>query len=325
MSFGNSALQDSETKNWRPNMAFFRRQRATVTLSGTAPSAASWRFQSISDGRLPFHFLRCELTVDGTTAIGQGYHGLLKISMRQALAEAWERLWLTRPQKADQGENAIDYPNSNGFAAGATASGAKESSRAELIERAMVLTAWRSMRGWHPYTTSSLFAKLLCSGLRANNWRIRLFELRDTNLGSVVVALAESQRRGAIFDSVFVGHARDRRHFEAKLLRSITRVTLFNRSKFHENSGSFPDRGSPQDQASFYAKPVNLTAFKFLDGVYSTSGGTNLANPDDIKTTLLCGVSEMPAVAVSHHVLWPRLTWGKESIEGENPWPHPLA
>ena len=49
-----------------------------------------------------------------------------------------------------------------------------------------------------------------------------------------------------------------------------------------------------------------------------------MSDAENIKTSLLVPTTNFPAVAISKHMKWPKLTWGTQSIRGENKWPHPL-
>jgi hypothetical protein len=80
------------------------------------------------------------------------------------------------------------------------------------------------------------------------------------------------------------------------------------------------------DHWQFYRNPANMHAFKFLDRECKSKQTSHaLENSDQIVTQLLHPAGEFPAIAVSYHPDWPPLCWGKQSIQGENQWPHPLA
>jgi hypothetical protein len=319
MWFGNKRIEDH---CWKPGLAFLRSQRSDVSLDNGFNMPITWQFSEIGTARLPFHYIRCDMKLFEFETVGQGYSTSLVQAMRQALAEAWERMWLRIPQKFYQIKNFY-FSSSNGFAAGANSSAALDSARDELIERSVILMAWQNMTGWQPTRPKSLTFKLLRSALINDGWTVRLFKIEEVTFGPVLAVLATHPEKGSIFDSKTIGILPIAR-CESKLIHSIFRST-FAQSKFHHDKNALPDSGGPQDQAAFYRNPSAIQAFEFLDEIEAQQGIIELPDPQSIREKILFATASMPAVAVATHSKWPVLSWGKESIAGKNSWPHPLA
>ena len=328
--FGNSAASPGSSPRWEPSWAFFRKGKLNVKI-GDYLTPISWQFERVPLGDLGFAFVVCRLEAGGSRAEGQGYALGAGAAMRQAFAEAWERLWVLR---AAQGLVPEIGPvtSSNGFAAGATDAAAQTAARAELIERALLLAAWRSRSGWRPTGPTGIAATLLAKVLRGHGWNLRLFRLNGGSLGAVLAGLACHGELGAVFDTVYLGDSREHSKGAAKLLRSLLRSALLIESD-EGDSWTLPAFGKPEDHARFYRRSENLQAFAFLASSKSAAGILTLPNPEELRTKLLFPAGVMPAVAVASHPSWPPLTWGQQSVgwqdddsqKGGNPWPHPLA
>ena len=319
MWFGSKKNPD---KYWKPGLAFLRSQKSDVSLGNGFKMPITWQFSEIGTARLPFHYIRCDMKLFEFETAGQGYSTSLVQAMRQALAEAWERMWLRIPQKIHQ-IGDFDFSSSNGFAAGATGSTALNSARDELIERSVVLTAWQNMTGWQPARPKSLTFKLLRSALINEGWTVRLFKIEEVTFGPVLALLATHPEKGSVFDSKTIGDLPISR-CESKLIHSVFRST-FAQSKFEQDIHALPDSGGPQDQAAFYRNPLAIQAFAFLDQIEAQQGIIELPDPQNVRQQIFFASASMPAVAVATHSQWPVLSWGKESIAGKNSWPHPLA
>ena len=316
---------------WQPSLAWFRKGSTNVTLDGVLVPL-TWHFEHVSPGNLGFAFIQCHLEGAGTTTEGQGYALNATVAMRQAFAEAWERLWVIRAANGHISGVGL-VTSSNGFAAGATDDDAIAAARGELIERALLLAAWRSRSGWQPRKkVVGVAARLLAALLRGHGWSLSLFRLDGGQLGSVLAGLARHEQQGAVFDTVYLPDSMDDGRHMAKLVRSLLRSTLFT-APDHHTSQAFPLGGKPEDHAFFYRQPSNAAAFAFLDGVIASSGKLTLPEPESLQINLLASAGLTPAVAVATHPTWPTLSWGQHSIdaqtgpnqEGGNPWPHPLA
>ena len=330
-SFGSDIRHTHDsTARWAPQLAFFRKGQSFVTISGRTMTVY-WHFERIHLGHLGFAYVICHLHTAEMNTEGQGYALSAGAAMRQAFAEAWERLFVLLGA-----EGLVDgikrVTSSNGFAAGATDEDAKVAARGELIERAILLTAWRSRRGWHPVNITSFAASFLKTILRGQGWTLNLFRLDGSGLGSVLAGLARHEEKGAVFDTVYLPRETHSAGAESKLLRSLLRSTLFASGSCNIQP-SLPVVGKPEDHAYFYRQTANNVAFAFLNSLESSAEPINLANPDDVQTTLLNPAGPMPAVAVASHPSWPTLSWGLQSLasygcgteKGVNPWPHPLA
>lgn len=309
-------------KYWKPGLAFLRSQNADASLANDFKMPITWQFCEIGTARLPFHYIRCDMKCFEFETVGQGYSTSLVQAMRQALAEAWERMWLRIPHKLPLFED-FDFTSSNGFAAGATSSAALNSARDELIERSVILTAWQNMTGWQPKKPISLTFKLLKSALINDGWTVRLFKIEEVTFGPVLAALATHPEKGSVFDSKTIGDL-SVAWCESKLIHSLFR-SIFAQSKFEQDNTVLPDSGGPEDQAAFYRNPTAIQAFEFLDRIEAQQGIIELPDPGAIRQQILFTSAAMPAVAVATHSEWPVLSWGKNSIAGKNAWPHPLA
>ncbi len=223
------------------------------------------------------------------------------------------------------GDNAT-IRSSNGFAAGETMSDAASRSRSELLERAIFLEAWHSRKGWKAIWFRVAKNRLLAMSLWLRGWKTYLFEI-SSNVGKVIACLLVNQRNGAVFDVRMVDEESDA---ESLLLYSVIR------SSFTANRATkdfeLPFDGKPEDHSQYYADVRNLGAFEFLTNLVNRGRKDScelveiqLDDIDEIRTTSVVSVGSLPAVAFSQNPKWGPLTWGKASIRGANPWPHPLA
>ncbi|UPT74967.1 MAG: YcaO-like family protein [Elusimicrobiota bacterium] len=260
----------------------------------------------------------------GRTAYGYGDSLLYADSLTQAFAEAWERLWFEHLRDCPNGTGA-PLRSSNGFACGATPQEAEASARAELIERAVYMTAWDARKGWVPIQTTGLLNRVLVTSLEVLGWKIKLFRLSEEKLGDVICGLGTRKSGGVLFDCVYQRHGVGMGQAQSKVLRSLLRsaVVLSNSPASY---APLPERGAPSSHRDFYMEPGNLAAFDFLNAKDAPAEGIILGGYDDTETRVLVDIEGFPCVASATNPRWPILSWGKESLkEGGNPWPHPLA
>lgn len=319
---GNKILNE---KAWKPDLLFFRRGASSFCNPSTRRTESiRWTFKQIKKFTYPITVTHCGLEGFGTKMSGFGDGLFLKDSLIQSFAEGWERLWM---RYLTQNGNTL-FPgleNSNGYAAGRTSQEALDRSKGELIERALFLEAWTTRRGWCPYQLRGIWGKILCAILKAQGWRTRFFLFSDKNLGFVLGGLIQHKQFGAVFDAVYISDVSSISPFESKLLRSLIRCSPVKALAVSDLSWPLPQDGVPQDHSKYYADLANAKAFEFLDNPQSAEGDFDLPNPSEIVSKIIVPASQFPAVAVSFHPKWPKLKWGKQSIRGDNPWPHPLA
>jgi hypothetical protein len=118
------------------------------------------------------------------------------------------------------------------------------------------------------------------------------------------------------------------RSSEARLLRSLLRSASVQSVSTLDPSWCLPESGAPADHLRFYRNPAHLEAFAFLgEPKASASGGEpgEGMRVEELSTELVTAVDGLPAVAYARHEAWTELRWGRASIAGGNPWPHPLA
>jgi len=261
----------------------------------------------------PLRLFECKMQAFGLQTIGYAVDSDNEAALIKSFAEAWERIWFSKLVKQEHGPK-----NSNGFAAGSTNEMALENAEQELIERAMLLKAWQTQVGWNKTSLSSFKLKMIQFALWLKGWRLQVFDL-NSNLGQVKCFFASHSDRGLIFDSCFV---KTRKESEIKGVYSILKcIALPKITKMDE----LPAKAKPVDHARFYANPGNLKAIEFLNLQIKKDTTIELENPELINQKLLHEAGEFPAVALCQHPTWPKLSWGTNSIQGANPWPHPLA
>jgi hypothetical protein len=214
-------------------------------------------------------------------------------------------------------EQVQDF-SSNGFAAGSSDEHAILASRNELIERVVLLTAWRSKSGWSRNTKMSPRSRLLCFALKLKGWSVNLFDLKS-NIGTVKACLAIHKRYGAIFDTSF---SDNEVQSEKKVIDSVAKNTFFAKEL---NFFDLPHIGFPEDHLKFYSVVENIKAFDFLLHEPLSNATIEISKFDSLETHLIVPAGMFPAVALSINPRWPKLVWGKNSISGLNSWPHPLA
>jgi hypothetical protein len=292
-------------------------------MIGNGEVTVKWTFERIKRSDIGFSFVICRMNALDLHVEGQGYALYSMMALRQAFAEAWERLWVWHAA-AGRTPGLEHVTSSNGFAAGQTDERAIASARGELIERAIFLEAWRTRRGWRPAALTTLSARLLSRVVAAHGWKVTTFRLVGKHLGTVIAGLARHTSGASIFDTVYAPDQRSHKGSEAKLMRSLMRSAIFGSTSMPDG-WTLPEVGVPEDHGHFYRDPANASAFDFLQDLRSMAGTITLAAPEAITTRLVFSAGNLPAVAVATHPTWPQLAWGKRSIQEGNPWPHPLA
>jgi hypothetical protein len=274
----------------------------------------TWELLKHSSKFFPFYFYECKMNGFDQTSFGYSADKVETAAIQKAFAEAWERIWLIHLNKSDPKFSEI--LNSNGFAAGKTEAMAIKKAKEELIERAVLIEAWQQQRGWNKINIKSFSNKLLAIGLYLKGWKTFIFEI-NSNAGTVSTCFILHKKFGAIFDSCF--KAEDA---EEKLLTSVIKNSFFQKA---ENYPDLPEKGSPESHRQFYSNPVNLKAFDFLMSNKSKIDSIYLQDLDKLFASLIVSADVFPAVAKAYNNSWAELSWGKQSIKGKNPWPHPLA
>lgn len=282
----------------------------TITSEG---QLVSWRFKSYKSHLIHFKIFECILDCADLTTYGYGLDKSERSAATKALAEAWER---NRCYLKSRGDKTVS--STNGFAAGPTNSKAIEFSRNELIERAVMLAAWRDQRGWEKIKFCAIADRIRVIAFRMFGWNINLFNIRS-NAGIVKACLATHQELGAVFDTSF---ALDISIAENKVFSSIIKnIVLAKKYPISD----LAQMAAPEDHRIYYSNPKNLDAFDFLKTNSASIGQVHLSHLDKIQSTIVYSANSMPAVAQSVNDNWPVLTWGTQSIFGDNKWPHPLA
>lgn len=268
-----------------------------------------WKLTHIRSKLMPFVFLKCEMTGFETSSAGYGVSFEPQLAATKAFCEAWERLCVRK---------FCPGVSSDGFAAGLNCVDAAKRSREEKIERAVMLTAWREQSGWEQLSVSGLKTKWLGYIFRLKGWKTHFYRLRS-NVGTVHACVLTHSQKGAIFDCTFSASEDE---WEEKLFLSTLRTVFL---PDEESLSSLENEAQPSAHRRFYRNPTHLEAFEFLKNKNEPLSNIVLPQPERLETTVIVTESNFPAVCRATHPTWPTLTWGKQSIQGKNPWPHPLA
>lgn len=318
-------MKSSGNSRWSLDLNLIRKGAAQIRspLTGLAEKL-SWSIRTVPAKLLPISVVECRLVGMGREAFGYGDSLLYTESLTQAFAEAWERLWLDLLRDQPTGDGK-PRRSSNGFACGATPQEAEASARAELIERAIYLTAWNARKGWVPIRSTGLMNRVLLASLDAFGWEIAMFRLSEKQLGDVICGLGTRKSGGVLFDCVYQRAGVAMGQAQTKVLRSLLRSALVLKQS-PAAYAALPERGSPRSHREFYMEPANLAAFDFLNEAGAPAERIELGGYDGTETAVLVDIEGFPCVASAENPRWPVLSWGRESLqEGGNPWPHPLA
>lgn len=301
---------------WNGNAEFLNQKKSSVKIFDSY-EIIEWEFRQYTDPLLPFSFYECRMRGLGHQVEGYGVARDQIDAVKKSFAEAWERLWFKKVASSENSKE-LSIESSTGFAAGINATEASASAKGELIERVVMLTAWTNQVGWAVASAQSLRNLTLILAFRFKGWRIRLYDIQS-NVGIVKACLAMHKSYGCIFDTSFVY---DNANAEYKVLQSVVKNIFFqNKSDYHD----LPFIGNPEDHRLFYANTENSQAFDFLLNPKDDENTVILSDDDKIEICLLHDVGDFPAVAYAKNKFWPQVTWGKQSIQGLNKWPHPLA
>lgn len=299
------------TNVWSPSIGFLKAQSCDLAGLGKV----SWSFTELGRSLMPFRYIECHLQVGEISARGYAESIGLKNALVKSLAEAWERFWMMKQGREGFG----NLLTSNGFAAGADLAHAKSRAEEELIERQWILTAWQSMSGFERVEILPLRVQLARLFFIAEGYNLRFFKVCFHGK-SVLAGLATSTTEGAVFDAVF---GLEPEKF-IKLSRSLLRAIVIGRSLNPTTTPyQLPEQGHPADHLRFYRCPRNLVAFDFLNARVPKSFDAFDHRGIQVEEVYTGGL--LPAVARAWHPDWIRLSWGKISIQGQNPWPHPIA
>ena len=313
-----------ELPNWNPDYSFLSQVKCPFfDPYGMRQETAEWQFENIKTG-LPISFTICKMTALGISVSGYGDSVFLKSAMVQSFAEAWERLWMLYLKKNGP-ERFSNVSSSNGFAAGASLTDATNASKEELIDRAILMNAWEKQTGWKPHRLKGVRSRGLASLMLSRGWDLRFYKISDSSLGAILVGLGVHKTNGAIFDSCFLSPKKKETALEIKVVRSLLKSMSFHAVLGNDPNWRFPEEGDPMDHWIFYKNPDHQKAFHFLQQDVAAEGIIELSRPELITTEAVFQERGFPVVAVSRHPDWPSLRWGKNSISGINPWPHPLA
>lgn len=259
----------------------------------------------------PVEFFQCVIQ-DGTfTSYGYSVERSKSLAKLKSYNEAIERLSFKKLNKHRK------YSSTTGFAASKDLNKAIENAKQELIERELLKRAWACRIGWHQISGKSVLNKILITLLRLQGWETSLYEVQShLKKHTIVCGLAINKKFGAVFDSsYFCGP-----YTEDKIINSLIRqIYFFKPSRDIELS----EKGTPHDHKSFYASPKNLSAFDFLKSP-NRKIQIELDHVDEIQVEVYHN-QQMPVVAIAHNPFWNSFNWGRQSIFGTNPYPHPLA
>lgn len=291
----------------------------------------SWTFKKIQLKFKWLQFFECEITDGKISSHGYGHSFFIQRACEKALSESIERLYFKKQQKLDP-----TIISSNGFAAAPTEKLARQNAIDELIERQILLLAWSSRQGWHRYELRSPLSKVLKSEIEKFGWRLKIFAITakiETHL-TLLCAIAHHEIFGTVFDSNLL-HSRVS---EIKLLQSIAKSACYAEIFKQRESPILPDIGKPNDHAEFYRNPKNDAAFDFLTkedlGLTAhhvpkhklrKAEPIELSGAEETQIETIFDQQTFRYVARANNKNWIPLNWGRQSIFGKNPFPHPLA
>lgn len=309
---------------WSPSLAALRKGAATAVIRGRdTPATVQWQFTELRR-RLPLGAtVACKMTVDGEAVAGYGDRLLRHGACVVAFAEAWERFHLDHVT-AEVLQDAPPPSSSNGVAAGPTDAAALEWARRELVDRTLFLSAWQTMTGLNPIERTGFAASALAAMISSQGWTPRLYAVSSPDVPETcIAAFAFHPTFGLAFDSLATGPWEHPATATRRAMALLLRVVDY-RTRIHAPGFELPIDGGPEDHARFYTDPGRAAEVRDLLGAFRP-GQVRLATPGATRSVLLWSAGEFPAVAYAYNKSWPRLLWGRRSIEGTNPWPHPLA
>lgn len=302
--------------NWGGDSHFLNQKKSFAKIKNLKDSQlVEWSFKEYVNYQMPFYFFECEMFGMGLQSKGYGISRDSLGAARKSFAEAWERLWFEKISTMTEYSSVI---SSNGFAAGPNSEIAVKTAKAELIERAVLQIAWSDYIGWRKISTNCIRSHILIAAFRLKGWRLKLYNMQS-NLGLVKACVGFHSSLGVVFDTSFVFNNAEA---ESKVIESVIKSILFQ--KIQKNY-IFPDIGNPEDHRLFYAEPENSKAFNFLENFQSFSSSVLLTNVEKTEIEILHESDTFPAVVYAKNIFWPKISWGKRSIQGINKWPHPLA
>ncbi len=290
---------------WDPSLEFFLK---------CSYQDITWQLKSFSESTFPLNFIECKMQRLEQISLGYAVESSQDLAVKKSFAEAWERLCFSNIYS----ENNLEFRNTSGFAAGDSLAMASKNAKEELIERAVFLTAWQSQSGWRKVNFSKLKTRYLKFALSLKGWKLDLYDLKSSE-GIVKCLVARHKDRGLVFDSAFCENSFST---ELKLLNSVLKNIFLPSvnpiNKLTENS-------RPIDHAKFYASPEHLKSLDFLSLDLNAGVVFKLENPELLETNVIYDEEDFPTVVACSHPTWPKISWGTNSIQGKNPWPHPLA
>lgn len=287
------------------------------------------RFFKIPMHGYPIIAYQCKMSAFSNVAYGYGDGFNPKLAQAKAFNEAFERLIFFMNSRALAEKNGLRVISSNGLAAAKSRELAIKLASNELIERHMLLSAWCSMQGWHKHEPKSVVARLLKSFYARKGWSILFYTIKSRCLKEVLCVVLKHSDHGVIFDSDYID-GNEVRKSENKLILSATRmiVSFLENKKMNQfsrlNINCLNEEAKPFDHFAFYSNPKNADALNFLETSVNNSQ-IEILEIDKITTKLLFKSDDLPHVAMAENPAWPKISWGRQSISGINPWPHPLA
>lgn len=262
-------------------------------------------------GFWPVEFFQCVIQDGALKSYGYAIERSKGLAKLKSFNEAVERLSFKRLSKEKK------YSSTTGFAAAENLNEAIVYAKQELIERELLKRAWAFRRGWHQISRKNLLNKILITLLRLHGWEVSLYEVQSHfKKHTVLCGLAIHKNFGAVFDSSYFCGS----YTEDKIINSLIRQIYFFKPS---NNVEFAEIGTPQDHKSFYANPKNLSAFDFLKSS-EQEAQIELDHVDEIQVEIHSN-EKMPVIAIASNSFWNSFSWGRQSIFGANPYPHPLA
>ncbi len=269
------------------------------------------KYNYIKLGFWPVDFYQCIIQDDSFISYGYSIERSKKMAKIKSYHEAVERLAFKKLKQSH------GYTSTTGFASAKNINDAINYAKEELIERELLQVAWSTQSGWQPIFAKNFLNKVLIYILKSQGWGVSLFKIQSSCLKhQILCGIALNKKLGAVFDCSY-GYSP---LVEDKIINSLLRQIYFFNSS---NNVSLEEKGSPQDHKAFYSNPNNLCAFDFLNQSFEKVK-INLEFVNDIKMTTLIE-NNMPPVAIAINPNWKPFSWGKQSIYGINPYPHPLA
>ena len=290
-----------------------------ATLSSNQNFQISWKFVSLR--RASPSVMRCEMESALSRSIGIGYDANPFHAALRAFSEAWERHVYDMLRLGKLTSRLQPPMSSNGFAAHWNEVDAVLNARHELIERQILLLAWRNLCGWVPIVIAE---DLALRRLRQSHWHLKVYSLSNSTNLRCFAAVARHQEHGAVFDTVAGEFGREADCLRRLKLSILRMAMVAERLDGNVLSGVTEESGSPTLNSRFYRNPKNCAVF---DDLERADKGQQVLMPNlkEIDVEFFRFGRTLPFVARAINPYWEEDIWSKPPVSSRNGAPLPLA